>query len=99
LVLFILIKKIRFSGVGQNEDGTAIYVNGVLAPDLTLQRGKEYTFVVETGLGTDSQETFHPFYITDNTSGGRHIKAEREAQVYMQVYIIVLLLQGAGQVL
>ena len=51
-----------------------------MAPELTLQRGKEYTFVVETGLGTDPKGTFHPFYITDDVFGGRQIKAELEAK-------------------
>ncbi len=68
-------------GVGPGEDGTGIYLNGLLAPDLTLERGVEYTFVIETGLGTDVDETFHPFYITDDEAGGRHVRTELEAKV------------------
>ena len=68
------------STLGPTTDGTALYINGLLAPELTLQRGKEYTFVVETGLGTDPKGTFHPFYITDDVFGGRQIKAELEAK-------------------
>ena len=36
---------------------------------MTLQRGKEYTFVVETGLGSDPDQTFHPLYITSDPIG------------------------------
>jgi hypothetical protein len=54
---------------GLGPDGTAMYINGILAPDMTLQRGKEYTFVVETGLGSDSDQTFHPLYITSDPIG------------------------------
>ena len=46
-----------------------MYINGILAPDMTLQRGKEYTFVVETGLGSDPDQTFHPLYITSDPIG------------------------------
>ena len=54
-------------GIGQH--GTAMYINGILAPEMTLQRGKEYTFVVETGLGSDNDQTFHPLYITSDPMG------------------------------
>ena len=54
---------------GLGPDGTAMYINGILAPDMTLQRGKEYTFVVETGLGSDPDQTFHPLYITSDPIG------------------------------
>lgn len=65
---------------GLGSDGTALYLNGLLAPEITLQRGKEYTFVVETGLGSDPQQTFHPFYITNDVSGGRQFKTDLEAR-------------------
>ena len=42
--------------------------------------GKEYTFVVETGLGTDPKGTFHPLYITNDAFGGRQLKTELEAK-------------------
>ena len=54
---------------GIGTDGTAMYINGILAPEMTLQRGKEYTFVVETGLGSDPDQTFHPLYITSDPNG------------------------------
>ena len=46
----------------------------------SLIPGKEYTFVVETGLGTDPKGTFHPFYITNDAFGGRQLKTELEAK-------------------
>ena len=66
-------------GIGAPE-GTALYVNGLLTPELTLVRGQEYTFVIETGLGTDARQVFHPFYITDDSIGGRQTKTEAEAR-------------------
>ena len=66
-------------GVGR--DGTAFYINGLLTPKLTLIRGQEYTFVVETGLGSEPHnQIFHPFYITDDEAGGRHVKTEAQAR-------------------
>ena len=68
-------------GVGR--DGTAFYINGLLAPHLTLIRGQKYTFVVETGLGSDpdNQLPFHPFYITNDVAGGRQVKTEAQARL------------------
>ena len=66
---------------GLGPDGTALYVNGLLAPEITLQRGKEYTFVVETGLGSDLAETFHPVYFTSDSAGGRQFKTEMESRM------------------
>ena len=62
-------------------EGTALYVNGLLTPELTLVRGQEYTFVIETGLGTDARQVFHPLYITDDSIGGRQTKTESEARL------------------
>lgn len=70
---------------GLGTDGTALYINGLLAPELTLQRGKEYTFVIETGVGSDPAQTFHPFYVTSDPAGGRQLKTELEARAE-QVY-------------
>ena len=76
-------------------DGTALYINGLLAPELTLQRGKEYTFVIETGLGTDPKKTFHPFYITDDATGGRKMKTESEARLERVVSGVTLSREGS----
>ncbi|XP_067928639.1 protein Skeletor, isoforms B/C-like [Watersipora subatra] len=50
--------------------GIAWYINGVLIPELHLERGVSYTFLV--GGGTDPSEgsMYHPFYFTDSIKGG-----------------------------
>lgn len=68
----------------------AFYVNGLLAPELNLVRGKTYTFVVETGLGANSEGIFQPFYITTSNEGGYQIKSEQERK-YEEVFAGVVL--------
>ena len=68
-------------GVSPGLGGTALYVNGLLAPDLYLQRGKTFTFVVETGIGSDPDQTFHPVYFTSDPTGGHQLKSDFEAKV------------------
>ena len=67
--------------MSSNLGGTALYVNGLMAPDLVLERGKTYTFVVETGIGSDPDQTFHPVYFTSDPSGGHQLKSDFEAKV------------------
>ena len=71
----------RHGNQGLGRDGTAFYVNGLLAPELSLIRGQEYTFVIETGLGSDPRQSFHPFYITDDEAGGRQVKTDAQARL------------------
>ena len=62
--------------------GQSFYLNGLPSPDLHLQRGQTYTFVVETGLGADaSGRVIHPFYITSDERGGFQDKTELEQRV------------------
>ncbi len=61
-----------FPGLGPQ--GEALYVNGLLAPDLYLRRGRTYTVVVETGRGTTASSAFHPLYITTDPEGGYQVK-------------------------
>ena len=63
-----------FPGLGPQ--GEALYVNGLLAPDLYLRRGRTYTVVVETGRGTTASSAFHPLYITTDPEGGYQVKKE-----------------------
>ena len=56
-------------------------MNGLLAPDLYLERGKTFTFVVETGIGSDPDQTFHPVYFTSDPTGGHQLKSDFEAKV------------------
>ena len=67
--------------MNSNLGGTALYVNGLMAPDLALERGKTYTFVVETGIGSDPDQTFHPVYFTSDPSGGHQLKSDFETKV------------------
>lgn len=53
-----------------------MYVNGLLAPDVYLVRGRSYVFVVETGLGGGPRGTFHPLYLTSDSAGGYQAKTE-----------------------
>ena len=76
-----LYEKCIVPGIG-GPFGTAFYVNGILAPDIYLERGTPYTFVVETGLGTDPEtKTFHPLYVTTDPEGGYQSKTEYERKV------------------
>jgi hypothetical protein len=52
-----------------------------MAPDIYLERGRTYSFVVETGLGSDPDQTFHPVYITSDPTGGHQLKSDFEAKV------------------
>jgi hypothetical protein len=70
-----------FEGVSSNLGGTALYVNGLMAPDIYLERGRTYSFVIETGLGSDPDQTFHPVYITSDPTGGHQLKSDFEAKV------------------
>ncbi|XP_015782151.1 protein Skeletor, isoforms B/C [Tetranychus urticae] len=50
--------------------GIAWWVNGKLIPEIVVQRGKNYTFIVEGGNDPSNQAQYHPLYITDNREGG-----------------------------
>ncbi|CAL1280275.1 unnamed protein product [Larinioides sclopetarius] len=58
--------------------GIAWYVNGILIPELTLERGQTYTFVVEGGNDSENPARTHPFYITDDPEGGFEHKTQAE---------------------
>ena len=58
---------------GQPGWGIAWYINEQLIPELTLMRGENYTFRVFGGNNASiaNRASYHPFYITDSSSGGR----------------------------
>ncbi|XP_067138701.1 protein Skeletor, isoforms B/C-like [Centruroides vittatus] len=56
--------------------GIAWYVNGILVPELTVERGKTYTFLVEGGYDAQNPSRHHPLYITDDPEGGYEYKSE-----------------------
>ncbi|CAK1540882.1 unnamed protein product [Leptosia nina] len=58
--------------------GISWYINGLLIPEITLVRGKKYTFVVEGGSDPEEPARFHPFYITNDPVGGYFHKSDTE---------------------
>lgn len=65
--------------------GIAWFINDLLIPEITVERGQTYTFVVEGGDDSTNPARFHPFYITDNHEGGFGQKSEKE-QKKQKVY-------------
>ncbi|KAJ8686210.1 hypothetical protein QAD02_022004 [Eretmocerus hayati] len=55
---------------GQPSWGIAWYINEMLIPEITVERGQNYTFVVEGGRDRTNPGRYHPLYITDNPEGG-----------------------------
>ncbi len=64
--------------------GYAWYINGSLIPELTVQRGSEYTFITEGGINTTNL-VYHPFYITSSIGGGR-LRNRPEIQAVCTVF-------------
>lgn len=50
--------------------GIAWYLNDLLIPELYVERGETYTFLVEGGDKSSNPARYHPFYITDSPEGG-----------------------------
>eukprot|EP00731_Ephydatia_muelleri_P026197 Em0018g297a len=49
---------------GQPGWGISWYINGTLIPELVVQRGQTYTFIVEGGNNASTTALYHPFYIS-----------------------------------
>uniref|UniRef100_A0A8D8Q2Y6 Protein Skeletor, isoforms D/E n=1 Tax=Cacopsylla melanoneura TaxID=428564 RepID=A0A8D8Q2Y6_9HEMI len=58
--------------------GHAWYINDLLIPELYVERGQKYTFVVEGGDDPTKSSRYHPFYITDSPEGGYGQRTESE---------------------
>lgn len=63
---------------GQPSWGIAWYINNLLIPEITVERGQTYTFIVEGGDDSTNPARYHPFYITDSREGGFGQKSEYE---------------------
>lgn len=50
--------------------GIAWYLNDELIPELYVERGETYSFIVEGGNSEQQPARYHPFYITDSSEGG-----------------------------
>ncbi|XP_063629705.1 protein Skeletor, isoforms B/C [Cydia splendana] len=59
-----------FLPYGHPSWGIAWYINDQLIPELYVERGKTYTFIVEGGEDQTNPAKFHPFYISDSSEGG-----------------------------
>lgn len=60
--------------------GISWYLNDMLIPELYVERGETYMFVVEGGFKTDNPARYHPFYITDSREGGLGQASDNEIQ-------------------
>ncbi|XP_022663529.1 protein Skeletor, isoforms B/C-like isoform X2 [Varroa jacobsoni] len=58
--------------------GIAWYINGLMIPELYVQRGVTYTFVIEGGNNKTHTSKNHPFYITSDPTGGYEHKSQAE---------------------
>ena len=61
--------------------GIAWYINDTLIPELVVQRGQNYTFIVYGGDDPSKSASYHPFYITSSESGGRALNTEEQREV------------------
>lgn len=50
--------------------GIAWYLNDLLIPELYVERGQTYSFLIEGGDNPSQPARYHPFYITDSSEGG-----------------------------
>ena len=70
--------------IGRAGWGISWYINGTLIPELVVERGKTYTFIIEGGNDTNDLSNYHPFYISDSIGGGRLQNTEEERAVSLQ---------------
>ena len=67
--------------IGRTAWGIAWYINGILIPELVVERNRTYTFIIEGGNDSNDLVNYHPFYITDSIGGGRLQKTAEEKAV------------------
>lgn len=65
---------------GRTSWGVSWYINGLMVPELVLERGQTYRFVVEGGNDKTSYSRRHPLYLTDSPDGGFDFKTDDERQ-------------------
>ncbi|XP_077296640.1 protein Skeletor, isoforms B/C [Arctopsyche grandis] len=63
---------------GKPSWGIAWYLNDLLIPEIYVERGQTYQFVVEGGDDRTNPAKYHPFYICDSPEGGFGQKSEIE---------------------
>ncbi|XP_059352990.1 protein Skeletor, isoforms B/C-like isoform X2 [Daphnia carinata] len=73
---------------GQPSWGIAWYINDLLIPEIYVEKGETYTFLVEGGNDPTNSARYHPLYITDNLEGGFGQKTDaqqREQRIFAGV--------------
>lgn len=58
--------------------GISWWINDLLIPEIVVERGQTYTFIVEGGEDSTMGARYHPFYITSSAEGGFGQKTEPE---------------------
>ena len=56
-----------------------------------MERGRKYTFIIEGGDDSSDSANYHPFYITNSSSGGRLLNTQEQRQVQYQQLAVQLL--------
>ena len=69
--------------------GIAWYIDGNLVPELVLQRGNTYIFIIGGGDDPNDAANYHPFYITESPSGGRLLNTPVQKAVSCFMTIIL----------
>lgn len=70
--------------------GIAWWINDRLIPELYVERGQTYTFIVEGGLDSTNPAHYHPFYICDSSEGGygqKSVQDQKKQKVYAGVEV------------
>ncbi|XP_076250589.1 protein Skeletor, isoforms B/C [Rhynchophorus ferrugineus] len=73
---------------GRSSLGICYYINDKLIPEITVERGQTYIFVVETGEYTSNPARYYPLYITDSYKGGYgqiNEELRRDQEIYAGV--------------
>lgn len=65
--------------------GISWWINDQLIPEIVVERGQTYTFLVEGGDDSTQGARYHPFYITSSAEGGFGQKTEKE-QLHENVF-------------
>lgn len=65
--------------------GISWWINDQLIPEIVVERGQTYSFVVEGGDDPTQGARYHPFYITSSAEGGYGQKKEVE-QLHENVF-------------
>ena len=75
---------------GQAGWGIAWYINNTLIPELVVERGRTYTFLVYGGANSADSSNYHPFYITDSIHGGRLLNTPQERTVRIVIPFLLI---------